>query len=91
MLVRGDYSFRSKVYHQPSNIELLSTGATGLLSARIGVEAAGGKWRVSLFGSNLTNKLYIVSGIEALDSLGSADVTYGQPREYGVEAVWRFF
>jgi iron complex outermembrane receptor protein len=90
LLLRGDYSYRSKVYHQPSNIELLSTDATGLLSARIGLEAVEGKWRVSLFGSNLTDERYIVSGIEALDSLGSADVTYGQPREYGVEAAWRF-
>jgi iron complex outermembrane receptor protein len=90
LLLRGDYSFRSKVYHQPSNIELLSADDTGLLSARIGVEAPDGKWRVSLFGANLTDELYTVSGIEALSSLGSADVTYGQPREYGIEAAWRF-
>ena len=90
LLLRGDYSYRSKVYHQPSNIELLSTGATGLLSARVGLEAPEGKWRVTLYGSNLTDERYIVSGIEALDSLGSADVTYGQPREYGIEAAWRF-
>jgi iron complex outermembrane receptor protein len=90
VVLRGDYSFRSKVYHQPSNIELLSADDTGLLSARIGVEATDGKWRMSIVGSNLTDELYTVSGIEALSSLGSADVIYGQPRQYAVEGAWRF-
>ena len=89
-LMRTDFSYRSRIYQTPNNIELLTTGGTGLLSARLGVETADTHWRISLFGSNLADRRYTVNGLEALSSLGVADVSYGQPREYGVEVVWRY-
>jgi iron complex outermembrane receptor protein len=57
--------------------------AFGLLNARVHYQPPSGKWRLSLFGTNLTNQKYLNSGM--LSGAFSIDAaTVGRPREVGL-------
>lgn len=56
----------------------------GLLDARLtmaDIPISGGKWRVSAFGRNLTDKEYYISHFNT----GASSAFFGQPRTYGLE------
>ncbi len=56
----------------------------GLLDARLtlaDIPLAGGEWRVSAFGRNLTDKEYYISHFNT----GAPSAFFGQPRTYGLE------
>lgn len=56
----------------------------GLLDARLtmaDIPIGGGKWRVSAFGRNLTDKEYYISHFNT----GASSAFFGQPRTYGLE------
>ena len=58
--------------------------AYGLLNARIVYTAARANWRLSLFGTNLTNEWYVNGGFDLGPPWGYAPATIGRPREAGV-------
>jgi iron complex outermembrane recepter protein len=78
-----NFSYRSSAFTQPNNSAASYMPGYGLLSARIQYAPAHSNWTVSLFGTNLTDKRYIVS---AGDSTGSGVIVhvFGAPMEYGV-------
>ncbi|SFR89779.1 TonB-dependent receptor [Sphingomonas jatrophae] len=94
---RLDYSYRSKVYFNvvPQFVPfdaLIAAPGFGLLDGRIqlgGVDLGGTTATFSLWGKNLTNKLYRTSGTD-FGALGFAINSYGEPRTYGVDARIRF-
>ena len=71
-----------------------------LLGARIGVEGQDGRWRLSLFGKNLTDSVYYTSAAVLplgglMNAGGGAGANgfvgwYGPPRTYGIEASVKF-
>ncbi len=87
---RVDWSYRSAVENNPSNIVSLRQDGFGLLSARIVYRAPGDAWEFAVFGTNLTDELYLTNGIEALAVFGTADGVYGRPREWGASAKFNF-
>ncbi|WP_425409907.1 TonB-dependent receptor [Hyphococcus sp.] len=87
---RADYSYRTRTQHVADNNPLLTQDAYGLLSLRLSLAPVDGPWEVSVFGTNLTDERYISNGLSQFDTLGTTDVTFGRPREWGVMAKWSF-
>jgi len=90
LTIRGDYSYRSTIQHVADNNPLLEQGGYGLFNARIAVGPSDESWELAVFGTNLSDELYITNGLGQADSLGSTDVSFGRPREWGVSVSARF-
>ncbi len=90
LILRGDWSYISKVYQEPTNAESIAQPGYSLFNARITFEHAEGGWEASLFGTNLTDKKYIANGLQALTSFGTTEAFYGRPREWGASVKKKF-
>lgn len=88
--VRGDYTYQSKMALDVQNTPALIQDGYGLLGARITLSPRDGNWEVSAYGKNLTNELYLISGLTTLDSFGVVEATYGLPVEWGVSSKLKF-
>jgi len=86
---RLDYSLYSRIFNDVANTALITERGYGLLNARLSYTLANRGITLSLFGTNLTDARYFVSG-NASSAFGLAEVSYGRPREWGVSAAWRF-
>jgi iron complex outermembrane receptor protein len=64
----------------------------GLLNARLAYVTADERWSVAFFGTNLTNKYYLIGGVDFAGgyTVGTRELDLGRPREYGVELKVRF-
>ena len=72
------------------NNPLLEQEPYSLLNLRLTFAPDDGPWSLAVFATNVTDKLYISNGLSQFDTLGTTDVTYGRPREWGVMASWAF-
>lgn len=90
LTLHGDYSYRSRYFNDVANTPILVQSGYGMVNARIEFEPAETNLRISLFGTNLSDKRYLVNGAAALGSIGLADGQYGRPREWGLEVDFRF-
>jgi len=88
--LRGDYTYRSTVANDAINTPSLIQDGFGLLGARAAFTAADGQWELALFGRNLTNKHYIVSGVADVPSFGLAEANFARPREWGLSLKFTF-
>jgi iron complex outermembrane receptor protein len=75
----ADYTYQDRFFYGPDNTN--REPGYGLLDARLGIGKVGGSWSVSLWGKNLTNKLYRTS---VIPFLGDESSLYGAPRTYGI-------
>ncbi|AHE52792.1 TonB-dependent receptor [Sphingomonas sanxanigenens] len=82
LMLRGEYEYMSRIYHQPGENRLFSRAPTNLFNARIAFTAPDRRWSVALFGKNLTNERYIG---HAFVVLGEPRATITPPRTYGIE------
>jgi len=88
---RLDAAYTSRQYYDAANAPLISQGSYTLWSGRIAYTSEDGSWTAALFGANLTDELYILSGNQASAAFGLlTEATYGRPREYGVSVSKRF-
>lgn len=96
---RLDYAYKSRVRFNilpgapftPFDADIIAP-AYGLLDGRImlaSVPMGGTEASFTLWGKNLTNKVYRTSGID-FGSLGFAVSNYGEPRSYGVDMKVKF-
>lgn len=88
----ADYSWQGKVNTNETSTSFLTTYPShGLLGARVELkDAAGSGIDLAVFGTNLTNKTYMLGGFPLTSSLGFESAYYGEPRMYGVSARIRF-
>ena len=95
--LRGDYSYRTKIYFNalnntaPFNENIVSPSQTNV-KARLSVEGldlGGGKLDVGVWGDNLLNQKRLVYGID-FGALGFAGATFNKPISYGVDAKISF-
>ena len=77
---RIDWSYTSKQENDSTNTPLLHRPAVSMLDASIAYRA-GKLWQLVLGGTNLTDKRYIVSGVENAGA-GNIYGTYNPPREW---------
>jgi len=84
LIFRGQYAWRDGFYTDVTNNELRAIDDYGILDASVRFE--NDKWRVSLWGRNLTEENYadIISAAFNYQRFG------GQARTYGVEVGYRF-
>ncbi|MEQ8803932.1 TonB-dependent receptor [Haliea sp.] len=88
--LRADYMYRDKVYFDAINTESVAQGAYGLLNLRASWIDSRDRWRLSAGLRNATDKEYVVMGLGVLDSLGFSSAVLGRPREWYLEAGYRF-
>ncbi|MEG3176117.1 TonB-dependent receptor [Sphingomonas sp. RB3P16] len=87
--LRVDYSMYSRIYNDVANTAIITEPGYGLLNARLSYVLPGDAITLAVFGSNLTNALYKVSG-NASGAFGLAEASYGRPREWGISAAFKF-
>ena len=81
-MLRGEYEYTSRLYHQPGELRAFSRDPTNLFNARIALTSADHRWSLALFGKNLTDKRYIG---HAYVVLGAPRATITPPRTIGLE------
>ncbi|MBL4617183.1 MAG: TonB-dependent receptor [Robiginitomaculum sp.] len=90
LTVRGDYSYQSSQALDPANTAALIQDAYGLLSARMTLSPHNANWEVTVYGTNITNELYLQAGLTTLDSFGIVEGSYGLPAEWGIATKFKF-
>ncbi|MBI1732038.1 MAG: TonB-dependent receptor, partial [Gammaproteobacteria bacterium] len=88
--LRGDYSYRDDMFMDPNNTPILRQDGYGLVSARLAFVTTDEHWELALSGTNLTDEQYLVNGIAALDSFGTAEGYFGRPREWALSLMYRY-
>jgi outer membrane receptor protein involved in Fe transport len=76
----GNLTYQSSTNSALGALSQYQLNAYTLLDARAGVESADGRWRVTLFGRNLTNRYYWTNVFRTYDSVikyAAMPVTYG--------------
>ncbi|HEU0043129.1 TonB-dependent receptor [Sphingomonas sp.] len=86
---RADYTMYSRIFQDVANTPIITEPGYGLLNARISYTLPNKAVSLSVFGTNLTKSLYLVSG-NISGAFGLAEDSYGRPREFGVSASYRF-
>ena len=87
---RAELTYQSRTANDAVNTPELVQPALALLRMRIHYTTRGEKFSVALFGTNLTNKRFIVSGAADPVGFGRTEVNGGQPREWGLSITSRF-
>jgi iron complex outermembrane receptor protein len=67
----------------------LRQGAYGVLNARLTYQTENAHWSASLGGTNLTDKIYIVSGVNN-SGIGYTQATVSRPREWFAELKYSY-
>ena len=83
-----DYNHRSRIELALANNIADAQSGYGLLGFRAGFESEDGKWEVSVWGRNLTDKLYLTQSFGGDSTFLSGRLVYADPRMYG--ATLRF-
>lgn len=86
--VHVDYDYRTKFNVHPNDIPLGDQDAYGILNASIRATFADGKYGVTLYGKNLTDKYYITLA-DPVAGLSHYAIE-GMPRTYGVQVTANF-
>jgi iron complex outermembrane recepter protein len=97
--LRADYSYVTKVNFTgaPALVrginlaDIVTEPGYGLLNLRASLQPADDRLEISVFGTNVTNKLYYVSAHEFVTSgLGIVNKIPGRPAQYGVELKFKY-
>ena len=79
LLLNASYSWQDDYFTGASNSPDFLIDSYGLVNASVGFETSDGRWRISLWGNNLSDKEYVLirgtSG--AIGEYHGAPITYG--------------
>ncbi|CAN5315981.1 TonB-dependent receptor [soil metagenome] len=89
IVARVDWTYYSTVYNDVANDPDLTQSGYDLFGARIGYTSPDQLWQAALFGSNLSDERYMVSG-NASSGFGLKEASFGRPREWGVSLSRKF-
>ncbi|QIB67320.1 TonB-dependent receptor [Kineobactrum salinum] len=81
LYLRGDLSFKDSHYKTVANEEFLNQESYSLLNAALSYTLPGDRWRITAGATNLTDEVYIVSGV-ANDGIGYGQAVVSRPREW---------
>lgn len=90
IIARLDATYRSKTYKEANNVEAVAQRPYGLLNARISYTLPNDNVTFAAYATNLTDKRYLVSGIDVASTFSLYEAYYGRPREFGGEVSYRF-
>jgi iron complex outermembrane receptor protein len=83
-------SYRSKVYFDPANDELIAQDSYWVIDARAAYTLEGGRWQLAVFGRNLGDQTYLNMGFDLQSSFGLLQEVVAPPRTFGLEASFRY-
>ena len=89
MILRADYSYKSRFFHDVGNTEEVAQEPYDLVHARASYLLPSGRWEVALFGTNLTDESYFEHTFVTL-AFGPGIGAGGRPREWGASVRYRF-
>lgn len=91
-LISADYAWTARQASAVTISDQVTLPAYGLLNGRIQWSAPGDRLSLALFGNNLTNKYYLMGGVDFAGgyTTGSRELDPGKPRQYGLEARVKF-
>lgn len=90
LMLRGDWTYRSHYFNEPTNSTIIDQDGFSLFNARIAWTSPAERFEVALFGTNLTDKRYIASGLSSATSFGLEEANFGRPREWGASLKYSF-
>ncbi len=83
LTVRADWLYEDDSFSDPNNTPVIARKAHSIFNARLVYRHLEHDFEIALFGTNLTDKRVVVSGLSALDSFGTAEGFFNRPREWG--------
>lgn len=83
-------TYRSKIYFEVPNTEAISQDGVLLVNLRAGVSFAEGRYEISGFMRNATNKNYLLDAGNTGGAFGIPTYIPAEPRFYGVQLTGRF-
>lgn len=83
LTIRGDLSFYDEIFNDDLNSLALLQPAYELIGGQVSYTSADDSWSLALWGKNLADEEYIVSGDDNV-FLGFREANFGTPRTYGV-------
>lgn len=89
LILQGDTAHESSVFKDASNNVFLFEDGYWLFNARAAVATADERWEFALWGKNLTDTQYTVSGGNT-SGLGVIGLTTNMPRTYGISVRWSY-
>jgi len=90
VVARADWSTQSQQFLEVTNADALKAGKRGLLDARLSLSLMDGVTELAVFGKNLLDREYLVSGVDFSNTFGNVQRFFGPPRSYGLEIRRRF-
>ena len=90
VITRADLAYVDEHFKDALNFPQLRQDSYSLIDAYITYVSVQNNWEVSLFGKNLTDETYIVSGFANGLTQGRVTANLGRPREWGLSLVYRF-
>ena len=85
-----DYSWRSETAKDSINTPQLIQDAYSVVNAFLTFRPINRAMDITLYGKNLTNESYILSGVADIPTFGAGEVAYSRPREVGASLTVRF-
>jgi iron complex outermembrane receptor protein len=90
LVARLDWRYQSEIYKDAINFPDLRQPGYHLLDLGLTYLSDDDNWEVSVFGRNVTDERYIVSGFANALNYGTASASIGRPAEWGVSFAYRF-
>lgn len=85
----ADYTYTSSMRNNVEGTFALNRGATNIINASVIYAAPGGKYTLTVGGTNLTNKRYLTSG-SSIPASGVVAGTYSRPSEWYARVGFKF-
>ena len=86
LLLNANYSWQDDYFTGASNSPDFLIDSYGLVNASIGFETSDKRWRLSLWGNNLSDKEYVL----IRGTSGAIGEYFGAPRTYGVTLTFSY-
>ncbi|HVT36122.1 MAG TPA: TonB-dependent receptor, partial [Nevskiaceae bacterium] len=87
--LQADAHYSASAFKEATDDPVIHQDPYWIFNARVGVLSASRVWEVAAWGRNLTNKLYVVQGLD-VGSLFFGNRNYNAPRTAGVEFSVKF-
>jgi iron complex outermembrane receptor protein len=87
LALQTDFKYRSEMFRDADNDPLTATDEHLLVNGRIALTSGKGNWEVALWGKNLGDEDYVVSGFN-VPILGLVTHVYNPPRTCGLSFGW---
>jgi iron complex outermembrane recepter protein len=86
----ANYAWVDTIRSAVTRSDTVQLPSYSLLNAQLQYIAPKDRWRLAVFGTNLTNQYYDIGGVDELNGPGAKEVQPGRPRQYGATLHYNF-